>query len=97
MTRQTFYRNLRKVAKKYTWVNFWDSYLRAEHQDGDQHCPITLVQHARTGKYTYPYLFRQTARELGLSDEDATILANAADKREGYNKRVRKALERAIS
>ena len=42
-------------------------------------CPITAVCYAETGKHYYPYQYREAASEIDISEQDAILIASAAD------------------
>jgi hypothetical protein len=92
MTRQTFYRTLRRIAPQFRWK--FDQDLRG-YKNGDDFCPITAVYQAKYGGGRRRLgAYRDYGSALGLTTEDAEHIAYAADG-EG-NKQTIKALLRAV-
>ena len=77
MTRQSFYRALRKLKDKYKWY-FSNGYVRAE-KDEHTFCPITCLFYDRTNQYHSVCDYRTCGIALGLSNEDISDIVNAAD------------------
>lgn len=99
MTRQTFYRNLKKYSKFFRWKmdEYYDNSIRGI-RGMKRYCPITAVCYMKKGKYFATHFYREAAKEIGLKDEDIDVIAASADNRshKTENKSCRKSLERAV-
>lgn len=99
-TRKGFYRALRKVAKEFAWKIENDTgKIRGETEGMQNFCPITAVYYIRTKERVSLGEFRIVGEKMGLTREECYRIADNADdntRNKGYDKRTRKALERAI-
>jgi len=96
MTRQTFYRALKKVAPEFKWKLNYTIMIRAT-KGSMYFCPITALYYKRTGKYLDSTEHRIAADYLNLHDSDNIRIAMGADG--NVNKKnapCRKALLRAV-
>lgn len=98
MTRQTFYRNLRKYAPLFKWSVDSCGVLRGilkkkfipkskeDVLEDCEFCPVTAVCYAKTKEVCGCSDYAEAARKLGLDTSvDASGIANAADD-EDYDK-----------
>lgn len=78
MTRQTFYRNLRKHAHLFKWEIDGISFIRGR-ADDHYFCPITAVHYAKTKKCIPTSHYFTAGNAIGLNDDDIVNIARAAD------------------
>lgn len=77
MTRQTFYRNLRKIAHQFNWKYDYKD-IRC-FKNGKDFCPITAVAKAKLNAIFRTSDFLEAGDALGLSNKDIYIIVGAAD------------------
>jgi hypothetical protein len=102
MTRQTFYRALKKAAPTFTWTFSREGLLRGRTKGKNDFielyfCPMTAVYYTRTGKHIDTLGFPIAADYLGLTDKDRSTILCSADNFGSNNKKFcQKALLRAV-
>ena len=98
MTRQTFYRRLRKVAPNFVWA-IEDDVIKGTHKefsDEQDFCPITALVYTITKEYYFAPSYKRAAQNhLNMKETDAKAIAFNADTK-SYNPQVRNALLRAV-
>jgi hypothetical protein len=79
MTRQTFYRALRKIAKQYKWEKAKWGFVSCNNDEREEPlCFITAVYQARTSKNARMYQYKTIGVKLGLSPSDTKLIGFAA-------------------
>jgi hypothetical protein len=98
MTRQSFYRTLKKVADQFEWtVESGTGWIRGQSKyDNRKCCPLTAVSLARTGIRVTLDSYIDAGNTIGVQEEDARKIAKAADNSDERYKRTREALLRAV-
>lgn len=95
MTRQTFYRALRKAAPSFRWVKEGGGFVMGI-KNGDSYCFLSAVYQYRNPKSPRPMMSRyeEVGQKLGLNDKDIQAIASAASRVDSDSKqslvRVRK-------
>lgn len=102
MTRKSFYRTFRKVAKLYNWTLYDDSIREMDGENFYPVCPINAVYRVRAKVDQVPsFEAWENGPKIGLSEADTDLIARASDypydelsPKERY---ARKALLRAVN
>lgn len=78
MTRQTFYRNLRRIAPNFRWKITQHGCIRA-YKGSTTYCPITAVARVKSNKYFDILDVGLAANILGLNSKDEFFIELSAD------------------
>lgn len=83
MIRKNFYRALAKIADQFYWTNDSTGMIRGNPKNQKNKnlwcCPITALHYARTGNWIYSAHYKNTGAQLGLSEQDSSVIAASAD------------------
>lgn len=78
MTRQTFYRKLRKYANLFRWKLAADGELRGT-RGNRKYCPLTAVYYAEQEKYLDICELKYVAHTLNIDYDQSELIAGSSD------------------